>query len=139
MTCRCGSKTCVYCSRHLAGLQEINKTNLDKPKTVDEAFAAEFSEADMKRFDDLVEADQKTNMNKYDKFYRADCPRCDDQILLTMDVYTVLQAFQVENPAVAHAIKKLLAAGNRGYKDTVQDLEEAIVSINRGIELEGLK
>lgn len=81
---------------------------------------------------------QKTNMDKYNKFYRAECPNCETKVLLTMDVYTVLQAFHVNNPAVAHAVKKLLAAGERGYKDTAQDLEEAIVSIKRAIELEGL-
>jgi len=81
---------------------------------------------------------QKTNMDKYNKLYRAACPNCETNVLLTMDVYTVLQAFQVTNPAVAHAVKKLLAAGDRGYKDTSQDLEEAIVSIKRAIELEGL-
>jgi len=53
-----------------------------------------------------------------------------------IDVYDVLKAFEVTNPATAHAIKKLLAGGQRGYKDKEQDYKEAIASINRGIELE---
>jgi len=53
-----------------------------------------------------------------------------------VDVYDVLKAFQVKNPAVQHAIKKLLASGKRGYKDTIQDLSEAMQSIQRAIELE---
>ncbi len=53
-----------------------------------------------------------------------------------VDVYDVLLAFRVENPAVQHAVKKLLAPGKRGFKSTITDLEEAIISINRGIELE---
>ena len=53
-----------------------------------------------------------------------------------IDVYDVLLAFRVENPAVQHAIKKLLAPGMRGHKSKVTDLEEAIISINRAIELE---
>ncbi|QDP52406.1 MAG: hypothetical protein Unbinned96contig1001_23 [Prokaryotic dsDNA virus sp.] len=46
-----------------------------------------------------------------------------------IDVYDVLDAFGVENPAVQHAIKKMLAAGNRGYKDYQQDIDEAIQSL----------
>ena len=53
-----------------------------------------------------------------------------------IDVYDVLKAFNVVNPATQHAIKKLLCAGDRGYKDKVQDLKEAFASIERAIELE---
>jgi len=52
-----------------------------------------------------------------------------------VDVYDVLAAFGVTCPARQHAIKKLLAAGKRGGKSEVQDLEEARLSIQRSIEL----
>lgn len=52
-----------------------------------------------------------------------------------IDVYDILDGFGVTNPAIQHAIKKLLAGGKRGYKDEVQDYEEAMASIKRGIEL----
>lgn len=55
---------------------------------------------------------------------------------IEIDVYDVLKAFNVVNPAIQHAIKKLLAGGQRGYKDVEQDYNEAIQSIKRGIELE---
>lgn len=55
---------------------------------------------------------------------------------LEIDVYDILKAFNVTNPATQHAIKKLLCAGDRGYKDEVQDLKEALASISRAIELE---
>ena len=54
----------------------------------------------------------------------------------SIDVYDVLKAFNVTNPATAHAVKKLLASGKRGYKDVIQDLEEAKASISRAVELE---
>lgn len=55
----------------------------------------------------------------------------------TSDVYDILFAFDVTNPAVAHAIKKLLAAGQRsGGKDRLQDMREAIWSIERAVEIE---
>jgi hypothetical protein len=46
-----------------------------------------------------------------------------------VDVYRVLDAFQVTCPATAHAVKKLLCAGIRGHKDNEQDLAEAAQSI----------
>ena len=53
-----------------------------------------------------------------------------------IDVYDVLMAFNVTNPATQHAIKKLLMPGNRGHKDKITDLKEAHQSIARAIELE---
>ena len=53
-----------------------------------------------------------------------------------VDVYDVLMAFNVTNPATQHAIKKLLMPGNRGLKDKLTDLKEAYQSIARAIELE---
>ncbi len=46
-----------------------------------------------------------------------------------VDVYRVLDAFDVRCPATAHAVKKLLCAGIRGHKDMEQDLSEAAQSI----------
>lgn len=53
-----------------------------------------------------------------------------------IDVYDVLAAFNVTNPATAHAIKKLLAPGKRGHKDAATDLSEAMASLQRAIEIE---
>ena len=53
-----------------------------------------------------------------------------------VDVYDVLMAFNVTNPATQHAIKKLLMPGNRGHKDKLTYLKEAYQSIARAIELE---
>ena len=55
-----------------------------------------------------------------------------------VDVYDILTAYSVTNPADAHAIKKMLSPGQRGAKDGIQDRQEAIVSLQRAIELEQL-
>jgi len=55
---------------------------------------------------------------------------------MNVDVYSVLEAFNVTCPARQHAIKKLLCSGLRGAKDSRQDLEEARDSITRSIQLE---
>jgi hypothetical protein len=52
-----------------------------------------------------------------------------------VDVYRVLELFEVTDPAIQHAVKKLLVAGNRGHKDIDKDVREAIVSLNRWIEM----
>ena len=49
----------------------------------------------------------------------------------TLDVYRVLALFAVDHPALQHAVKKLLAAGKRGAKDTAKDVQEAIDSLVR--------
>jgi len=52
-----------------------------------------------------------------------------------VDVYDVLLAFDVRCPAIQHAIKKLLAPGKRGAKSEKQDVEEALLSLQRSLEL----
>lgn len=55
---------------------------------------------------------------------------------VSVDVYDILQAYEVTNPAVQHAIKKMLCAGKRGYKGDIKDIKEAISSLERAVELE---
>lgn len=57
-----------------------------------------------------------------------------------VDVYAVLEAFQVTCPARQHALKKLLCAGLRGKGSQLQDLEEAINSCGpRILELQRVR
>lgn len=53
-----------------------------------------------------------------------------------IDVYSVLEAFDVTCPARQHAIKKLLCSGIRGKGDVIQDLREARDAVNRAIQME---
>lgn len=52
-----------------------------------------------------------------------------------IDVYRVLTLFNVTDPCIQHAVKKLLCAGGRGVKDKEQDIHEARDSMNRWIEM----
>jgi len=58
-----------------------------------------------------------------------------DGKVFAADVYSVLAAFEVDCPARQHAIKKLLMPGQRGAKSEVQDLDEALVSVSRAIDM----
>ncbi|MFZ2172380.1 MAG: hypothetical protein WAW61_22430 [Methylococcaceae bacterium] len=56
--------------------------------------------------------------------------------LNSIDIYRVLELFEVSNPCLQHAIKKLLVAGSRGAgKDINQDIQEAIDSLERWQEM----
>lgn len=52
--------------------------------------------------------------------------------LETVDVYRILRLFQVTDPCLQHALKKLLVAGGRGGgKDISRDVQEAIDTLLR--------
>lgn len=57
--------------------------------------------------------------------------------LSEIDVYRVLQLFQVDDQALGHAIKKLLCAGQRGAgKDHRKDIQEAIDTLQSRLEMQ---
>jgi hypothetical protein len=62
---------------------------------------------------------------KYNHYYK------DVRHLDAVDVYRVLELFNVTDPCLQHAIKKLLCAGNRGAKDEERDVNEAIDTLGR--------
>lgn len=52
--------------------------------------------------------------------------------LESIDVYRVIDLFEVADPCIQHALKKLLVAGGRGAgKDARKDIKEAIDSLER--------
>jgi hypothetical protein len=54
----------------------------------------------------------------------------------TIDVYAVIETFDVRCPARQHAIKKLLCSGIRGKGSPLQDLKETKVAVDRAIQLQ---
>ena len=53
-----------------------------------------------------------------------------------IDVYRVLDLFEVTDQCIAHAVKKLLVSGKRGGgKDRDRDIQEAIDSLERYKEM----
>jgi len=69
-------------------------------------------------------------MNEYKHYQKS------VEHLKWIDVYRVLVLFGVTNPCLQHAIKKLLCAGQRGIKDQKQDVQEAIASLVRYLEMQ---
>lgn len=54
---------------------------------------------------------------------------------VTVDVYRVIDAFQVTDPALQHLVKKALCAGLRGHKDRAQDLNDILQSAQKAVHL----
>lgn len=54
-----------------------------------------------------------------------------------VDVYQVLKLFDPQDPSTAlgHAVKKILLPGSRGSKGRKQDIEEAIASLQRYLDI----
>lgn len=77
-------------------------------------------------------ADDNADKVSINKYQRQIINAVGESIIV--DVYDVLDAFNVTDAAVAHAIKKLLAPGQRGTKTVVQDLQESIASVERAID-----
>lgn len=47
-----------------------------------------------------------------------------------IDVYGILELYNVTDPYIQHAIKKLLVPGGRGIKTDEQDIREATNTLN---------
>jgi hypothetical protein len=61
--------------------------------------------------------------------YHKSCP------FERIDVYRILSLFEVTDPCLQHALKKVLVAGGRGGKDISKDIQEAIDSLVRWQEM----
>lgn len=51
--------------------------------------------------------------------------------LQSVDVYRILELFEVTCPVAQHIVKKALAAGKRGAKDQARDMQDIIDSAQR--------
>lgn len=52
-----------------------------------------------------------------------------------VDVYRVLKMFDVTDPCISHACKKLLVTGGRGFKDINHDIQDVIDTLVRWQEM----
>jgi hypothetical protein len=55
---------------------------------------------------------------------------------INVDVYCVIEAYEIHCPALQHALKKILACGQRGKGDKVDDIHGVFDAMWRALELE---
>ena len=53
-----------------------------------------------------------------------------------IDVYRIIELFEITDPCLQHALKKVLAAGKRGAKNKEKDVNEALDSLNRWVAMQ---
>lgn len=103
-----------------------------KELTIDEVIAQPeplISEEEEQAWNDMTKPDDKND--KYDKLVKSKV----GPNYVTIDVYEVLKAWQVTNPALQHLIKKALQAGDRGHKTLAQDMDDIVASAIRAREI----
>lgn len=76
------------------------------------------------------EAEARIERQSHSKYHREIKPG------VFVDVYDVLAAWGVQNPALQHLIKKALQPGERGHKTLDQDMADIVASAKRAQELE---
>lgn len=69
-------------------------------------------------------------LQKHNKYMREIKPG------VWVDIYDVLQAWKITNPAQQHLAKKAMQGGQRGHKDYETDMLDIISSAKRAIELD---
>ena len=52
-----------------------------------------------------------------------------------VDFYEIAHRYKVTDPAIQHILKKCLAAGNRGHKDFLHDLQDIADTAQRALEI----
>lgn len=48
-----------------------------------------------------------------------------------IDVYRIIDLYEINDPCLQHALKKILVAGGRGHKDISRDVQDVIDSCER--------
>ena len=84
---------------------------------------------DGKEFMKNLKPDVKPKESKHQHYFK------DVSNLYHIDVYAVLRLFEVTDPCIQHAVKKLLCTGKRGHKDFQKDIQDSIDSLVRCQEL----
>jgi hypothetical protein len=68
------------------------------------------------------------DVRKHNHYFRS-CPYAN------IDVYRIIDIFEITCPAAQHVLKKVIATGKRGHKDVKRDWEDIIDSAQRKLEM----
>ena len=68
-------------------------------------------------------------MSEKHNHYFRDCPY--DKI----DVYRIIDIFEITDPAAQHILKKCIATGKRGHKDEQRDWQDILDSAQRRLDM----
>lgn len=66
--------------------------------------------------------------DKHNHYFR-DCP------YNKIDVYRIIEIFEITDPVAQHILKKCIATGKRGHKDVERDWQDILDSAQRKIQM----
>lgn len=100
----------------------------DNPESV--AVKAVLHATALLRTCDVAETkENKINDDKH-SHYKRDVSKLD-----YIDVYRIIDLYQLNDPCFQHALKKILVPGERGHKDLKKDIQDIIDTMQRKLEM----
>lgn len=75
------------------------------------------------------EIDYKLQPIKHSHYYK------DVSNLTKLDIYRIIELYEITDPCLQHALKKLLVTGGRGHKDFKTDITNMIDTLTRKLEM----
>ena len=77
----------------------------------------------------LIKVDKQDKQQKH-QHYKKDVRHLD-----YIDVYRIIDLYELHDPCFQHALKKILVPGARGHKDLTKDINDIIDTMQRKIEM----
>ena len=77
----------------------------------------------------LIRVDKEDKQQKH-SHYKKDVRHLD-----YIDVYRIIELYELHDPCFQHALKKILVPGARGHKDLTKDINDIIDTMQRKIEM----
>ena len=80
----------------------------------------------------LIKVDKEDNKSQAVKHahYKKDVKHLD-----YIDVYRIIDLYELHDPCFQHALKKILVPGARGHKDLIKDINDIIDTMQRKLEM----
>ena len=82
------------------------------------------------QFDEHLRTTSCTGQDRKHGHYYKDVSKLD-----VMDVYRIIDLWEITDPCDQHALKKILCPGERGHKDIIQDTQDVIDTMQRKLEM----
>ena len=77
----------------------------------------------------LIRVDKEDKQQKH-QHYKKDVRHLD-----YIDVYRIIDLYELHDPCFQHALKKILVPGARGHKDLINDINDIIDTMQRKLEM----
>ena len=121
----------VHASHRLVGIAENWKESLINLDEYDyEIVDGVLMKSDkLMSFDELCKAFSVPLPEKHTHYKR------DVKHLNYIDVYRIIDLYELHDPCFQHALKKILVPGARGHKDLIKDINDIIDTMQRKLEM----